>query len=553
MNACALRITVFLAAVMLGWQAAQAASITWTGGSGGTGTSWNNSANWGGSVPGTNDTAVFASAGITNNKTISLDASQAVYAVTISNTTSFTIGSANDATATNSLTLVNVNRPSTSANTHTIRAPVVLASNSTWTVAGSGSLVVTNQISGGSYSLTKDGAGELDMSVANSYGTTYILAGSIKHKVKVQIIPGDLVVGGGSSAAAFDDSVATTDNILIPDTATITAKTNGTIYLATSETVKSWVTYSGGTINCINPYMNGGNIYMTGGTLSGSSSQMYGTLRGITTYATNATATILLCPIVYASGGYPISVDDGAAPIDLKLTRGLWNGGSSYALTKSGAGLLQITAGSTYVDNSTVVAAGTLLADNNSGSATYTSAVTVAAGATLGGTGFVGGVTGNGGVSLTAGTSTNSMATIWPGTIDPVSGAHIIGALTVGSAGVSNNVTFGKFTRLSVQLGSTPGSCDQLAVNGYLNLGTTANTNYLDVGSAGTAPRPGDYTLVTFSGLTGRFVTVRSAPGVLPNRYYLRYLGTPSGRGNELLNGSVVLSLPSPGSLILMR
>jgi len=555
MHTRALRITVALVATMLGGAAAQATVITWTGGSVGTGTSWNDPNNWGGTAPGTNDTAVFASAGITNNKTISLDASQAVYAVTISNTTSFTIGSANDATATNSLTLVNVNRPGTSANTHTIRAPVALASNSIWTVSGSGVLIVSNAITGGSYTLTKDGATELDMCGPNSYGTTYVVAGTLKAKVNAAVIPGNLDVGGGNAAATFDGTIG---GSVVNDSASIYARTNGTVKFGNAEHTKNWYLFAGGAINNNSCYMNYSTFYMTGGTIANGGG-LYLNVIGITTYATNSMAIITPFVPVYAYGDYTfgITVARGTAPIDLKMAGGLNSGSSSYAWSKSGAGILQLAAASTCADRTNAITAGTLLADNPSGSAAYTSTVTVAAGATLGGTGFVGGVTGNGGVSLTAGASTNSMATIWPGTIDPVSGAHIIGTLTIGSASVSNNVTFGKFTRLWAQLGSTPGSCDQLAVNGYLNLGTTANTNYLDVGTSGTVPKAGVYTVAIFNTLTGRFVAVRSAPGaLLPASFGTKnvsYTGTLTGRGNELANGSIVVNIPPAGSAVFIR
>ena len=65
-------------------------------------------------------------------------------------------------------------------------------------------------------------------------------------------------------------------------------------------------------------------------------------------------------------------------------------GSTGGGLTKAGTGTLVLNAANTY-SGATVVSAGTLLADNVSGSATGTGTVTVNSGATLGGTGTIAG------------------------------------------------------------------------------------------------------------------------------------------------------------------
>ena len=182
--------------------------------------------------------------------------------------------------------------------------------------------------------------------------------------------------------------------------------------------------------------------------------------------------------------------------------------------------------------------------------------LTNAVGATLGGVGIIGGVAGysNANVVLSSGASTNSMATLAPGTIDVNTGSHIFGTLTIGGSAQTNNIAFGKFTRLYVQLGAAPGSNDCLAVNGKIDLGSGSNTNYLDVGILSGTPKSGDYTLATFNVLTGRFFAVRSAPGTtLPKGWRLNYPGTGTGNGNELINGSIVFSIPGGGTALFMR
>ena len=81
-------------------------------------------------------------------------------------------------------------------------------------------------------------------------------------------------------------------------------------------------------------------------------------------------------------------------------------------MTKAGPGTL-ILSGDNLYTGATTVAAGTLLAENTTGSATGPGTVTVRAGATLGGTGTVAGrVTANSGVIVMA-------ATNRPETLDP--------------------------------------------------------------------------------------------------------------------------------------
>ena len=52
-----------------------------------------------------------------------------------------------------------------------------------------------------------------------------------------------------------------------------------------------------------------------------------------------------------------------------------------------------------------------------------------------------------------------------------------------------------------------------------------------------------------------RWAVVRelAAGAPLPARYGLDYRGTPTGRGNELGNGSIVLTVPPWGNTVLMR
>ena len=397
---------------------------------------------------------------------------------------------------------------------------------------------------------------------ANTYtGDTVITEGTLVagvDSVDRTFVPGNLIVGspiGGPSA-----TYSTPNNAIGFNKAkNITVYTNGTANFGNGTqhlgNNGATVTIIGGTVLGNYIYMDGGTVYMTGGSFGAANGNLYaygGNFYGspfyLTTYS-NATPANVTVGLNYSC---TFTVADGPAPIDLNYS-GLV--GSSAKLTKAGAGLMTMNAASSTSAGINLTA-GTLLVNNSFGSGTGQGTLTNAVGATLGGVGIIGGVAGysNANVVLSSGASTNSMATLAPGTIDVNTGSHIFGTLTIGGSAQTNNIAFGKFTRLYVQLGAAPGSNDCLAVNGKIDLGSGSNTNYLDVGILSGTPKSGDYTLATFNVLTGRFFAVRSAPGTtLPKGWRLNYPGTGTGNGNELINGSIVFSIPGGGTALFMR
>lgn len=175
----------------------------------------------------------------------------------------------------------------------------------------------------------------------------------------------------------------------------------------------------------------------------------------------------------FASDTQTIKVNNGSASVDAKLSGKLTAGG----LVKSGAGTLSITNNTNDYAGGTVVSAGTLLANNTTGSATGTGAVYVASGATLGGSGFISGATtiANGG-------------TLAPGN-------------SPGVLSFTSNLTLGGSTLLEIA-GTTRGtSYDGINVTGALTYGGTLAINFSSTVSAGN-------TFDLFAGADGS-----SAPG----------------------------------------
>ena len=188
------------------------------------------------------------------------------------------------------------------------------------------------------------------------------------------------------------------------------------------------------------------NLASTGNSTIGGSTADVSSFTGTVTLNKNVSLTA-------ASGGrvnFTNTIDDGAG---------------SFALNKIGAGIVSLTGANTY-DGGTTVSAGTLLANNASGSATGSGLVSVAEPGILGGTGSI-----LGNVSLAADGAD----------IDTIGATLVIGTAT-----------------------------DPLAIGGNLTLGTGAALDL--TGISGLDPTL-SYTLVNYGGaLSGMFGSVTNQP-----------------------------------------
>ncbi|NLE41631.1 MAG: hypothetical protein GX615_07360, partial [Lentisphaerae bacterium] len=318
----------------------------------------------------------------------------------------------------------------------------------------------------------------------------------------------------------------------------ITVLTNGTFTAGDLDNgrVNSIHAKEGGTAT-VGTYFYCLHAYLTGGTINGGTCFNGGYTQDLRSEASPIPA-VFNCAFKFSDYyDSTLAVEDGTAVIDLTTTKSLYDGGSSSArtLTKSGGGVLRMTGSSGLTTGTFKIAAGTVLADNTSGSATGKSTVKVGNGATLGGIGAIGGVSGSSAANVSlASTSGSSLATLAPGTIDGAKRVHVIGTLTVGSAAQTNNVTFGNHSRLRVTVGGDGGH-DRLTVYGALSLAT--ENDHLEV-LAHEKVKPGVYTLASATGgISGTFDTAE-----IPEGTWLTYSAT-----------TVECNVPSWASMILMR
>jgi fibronectin-binding autotransporter adhesin len=397
--------------------------------------------------------------------------------ITIPNAAALTGNSAlagsSDLTFTSSLTNSGGSRTLTVSNTGTttfanVDLSELTGTGRTLTVTGAGNItfggVIENFAGGGGTAggLTFNGTytGTATINQANTYSGTTTLSAST----------GKFVLG---NKAAFGTGTLAANGV------TISASTD----LSGANAIGNATVNLGGN----NTFAGSNNIQLTGTvtatasrTITNNMSAGSLTLSGPVNLSSNATSNTVT---VAGTGNTTIS---GA----------IANGGTATAskLTKSGTGMLTLTGANTY-GGLTTISAGTLLANNASGSATGAGAITVAAAGTLGGTGIVSGAVTNNGI------------------IAPGSGG-------VGTLSVGGNVTDGANSSWSIDLSGA--IADKLAVTGNIDLSAV---DALNVSGAGTGT---SWLIGTYAGtLTGTFDTVTSG-------YSVSYAG-----GNITLNTAV--------------
>jgi fibronectin-binding autotransporter adhesin len=160
------------------------------------GGSWGNAANWSNTVPNqASATAKFGSA-ITTPQTVTLDGSKTVGAIEFDNAARYTIAQGTSG----SLTLDRGANPAQLKvvnGSHTISAPVVLASDLGTDIAAGGELRVSGVVSG-EKRVTKTGDGALVLSGANSYSAgTEVKGGLVEFATLGNLGTGSVLLDGG--------------------------------------------------------------------------------------------------------------------------------------------------------------------------------------------------------------------------------------------------------------------------------------------------------------------------------------------------------------------
>ncbi len=246
-------------------------------------------------------------------------------------------------------------------------------------------------------------------------------------------------------------------------------------------------------------------------------------------------------------GTASIEVVNQTATISLVLNT---SGSNATMVQKLGAGTLVLSGANIYT-LPTVVSAGTLLANNTTGSATSTGAVSVASGATFGGSGTIA-PTGTNGISVS-------------GVLAPGAAVGSIGTLTFDMNGTSGAAAMASGASFAFELGlggsdiTSVGSSDLLSLTGATTGDFTFNLNTINFQGSGTngfyklfdtsSNNANTWVGLTFDGTTGVISSGLSVSNLASGKTGTLLVGTGSNGGNL---GDIYLSVvPEPSAALL--
>ncbi len=400
-------------------------------------------------------------------------------------TAGWTLGSSN---STYLLTIGYGYLASSGSGTNTISANVKASDGSqTFTVNTGNTLLISGNVDAASFSIIKNGVGTMRLTgqylyqgntVATESRVLRASAGMLELGVNTNLPPRVHVTGTGTIKLLADNQFSTaytTNYVVVEQTGLLDlngySSTTRRLYVG-SLAATSVGGGGGGTIDLRTGTLNATALKMLGGTITGTAGSSLALSGGIETEGSATSSTIGGAGLTLTSVN-TVVVADGAAGIDLSITAPIT---TTLGLVKDGLGTLQLTADSSY-SGTTSIDAGTLLANNTSGSATGAGAVTIASGATLGGAGALG----TGGVTV-------------DGTIAP---GNSIGSIDLLGDGIINGTYL-----LEADVG---GASDAVNVTGLLTLG---GASILDLDESSALDPAKVYTIATYGSLSGAFFSV---------------------------------------------
>ena len=501
---------------MLSSPLAQAATATWTAGSG----AWNRATNWNtGVVPGNTlpggDSAIFG-ATVGTATTVTLDNgtttafSPTLNSLVVNSTGAATAGLVINPGRGGSLNMaagatIQWNTGSGAVTTNTIAAGVVMKGGLTLNLAGSASsapLTMSGVISdgGSGFGLTVAGTGTVLLTGANTYtGNTAVNSGTLQlNHAAGAALAGNLTVGGGTVTLLQSNQLASTKSVAV---------SSGTLNIGAFNNTVSGVTLTGGTISSTTGVLTSSSAYnVQAGTISARLGGTVGlnktsagtvTLSGANTFTgtttvsagtlnLNTTGAPALAGALAVTGGTVVLQQSNqlATTQNVTVSAGTLNIGASSntvgGVQLTGSGTIQGTTGvltstSNYdVQSGTVsaVLGGTVGLNKStagtvtlSGANTFTGATTVSAGTlnlnTTGAPALAGALAVTGGTVVLQQSNqlaTTQNVTVSAGTLNIGASSNTVGGVQLTGSGIIQGTT-GVLTSTSaydMQAGSVP-------------------------------------------------------------------------------------------------
>ena len=371
--------------------------------------SWNSAGNWNTTVPSAPDATAKFGPAISAPSTVTLDGNKTVGVIEFGNANAYTIAQGTSGTLTlskssGSAAVDNV------AGSHTISAPVSLASPTIVTVFDAADTLTVSGAVSGANSLTKSGLGTLVLPIANSFGGGATLtAGTLRIGHNQSLGTAALTVTGNGTLQFGANNLAPANDVVVNSGATATIDTQNNsatlagvvsgdgalnkagsgrlVLLSSANSYNGSTTVTGGilsvdnlsdggfpspigqsTNDAANLVLNGGTLEYTGTGISTDRLFRLGTVGGgLSASGTGPVQFINSGDITFAGSNTARMLTLSGTNTDANtLYAAIGNNGTgATSLTKSGAGTWNLGGTNTF-SGETVISGGTLVLDNPS-------------------------------------------------------------------------------------------------------------------------------------------------------------------------------------------
>ncbi len=514
-------------------------SPNWDAADGGSsGTDFNWQVGSGGGIPDADDTLLFDDTATSSRRRINLNGDRSVLSITFDSSTVMANPS-NDpslnnlnylidldaSSGANTLSLVNGDITVLDGNAR-INSDITLLAQGDWSVASGSTLTLAGELSAGTQTLIKTGAGTVNLTGGGQVNSLSISAGTFTttggtFQVNNALSgSGILQLNSGSALTTGGDGVNSTFSGSIQGNGSLTKAGSGTLALTGANTYSGVTTINAGTLQ-----VSGGSaISNSGAVVVGSNGELFlGSGEIIGSLAGSGDVSLSLNRLTIANTGSTTFSGDisgfGNAGVTINGSgTQTFSGANTYTgPTTITAGTLSVSGGSAINDSGAVIANGTFnLASNETignlaGSGNVTLGANTLTIAGLGSANFSGAISGSGGLTINSGIGNQTL-----------SGANTYTGPTTITSGI-----------LTVSGGSAINDSGTVIANGIFSL--AGNETIGNLAGSGSVVLGANTLTIAGSGSTNFGGVISGTGGVTVN----------SGTGNQTLSGANTYTGPT--------